>query len=205
MTDTALMADLVQLFDSGQTFDDYVSTVPCHRPLWRARSEELALVDIGADLDQAPLVSAPVSALVFAEPWCIDAVLNVPLLNRVAEVEARLAIRLVSFSKHALRSRFTGRGGQPRVPTIVFFETLTARVEYWSERSRRANGWFETFTSERPMPPLLIADDRPATPELDAWMRARFRAESAACGGLLWTATIDEWREILARLQTTDL
>jgi hypothetical protein len=199
----AQVFELTRLFASAASFVDYLATVPCHSMLWQARLRGLTREQIQASVAAAPIVPQPVSALVFAEPWCIDAVMNVPLLHRLSEVEPRLSVRIAPLSKHPIADLFPGRGGHPRVPTIVFFRACSAEVEYWSERSRRTNAWFESFVRDYPMPPLCVVDNRPGTPELEAWMELRFARESAAERGGLWRAAVAEWRDSIARLCET--
>jgi hypothetical protein len=193
----AQVSELSQAFASAVSFVDYLATVPCHATLWQTRLRELPPQQIHPRVAAVP---QPVSALVFAEPWCIDAVMNVPLLHRLSEVEPYLSARIAPLSKHPIVGLFPGRGGQPRIPTIVFFRPDSAAVEYWSERSRHTNAWFEDFIRDHPMPPLCLVDKRPGTPELEAWMALRFERASAAEQGGLWRATLAEWRDSIARL-----
>jgi hypothetical protein len=197
--DSSALNELHRLFNAGSEFLEYLRNVRCHMALWERRYR---LTSVGDHWSQSlRATSQPVSALVFSEEWCIDAVLNVPLLQHVSEVDSGLTIRILRLSNHRdFVRQFPGRGGSPRIPTIVFF--AEERVEYWCERSRRAAIWFETFVQSDPLPSLEIVDGRPATRELESWMIRRFERETGAHDGLLWLDTVREWSRIVERVRS---
>ena len=199
--DETLRDDLERVFRTGARFQEYIAGVSCHESKWAGRYDALALVEGWRAPSTAPRRAGSIKALALSEPWCIDAVMNVPLLQRLAEKVARVDARFASASLNPdLARHFPGRGDRPRVPTLVFFRGCS--VEHWSERSRVTDEWFQEFCRRDPMPLLTIVDDRPATSELEAWMARRYEAESAAQGGALWKTTVREWQALLARLES---
>jgi hypothetical protein len=199
--DQTLRDDLERLFRTGARFQEYVAGVRCHESRWARRYDALALAEEWTVPSSAPGRAGSIKALALSEPWCIDAVMNVPLLQRLAEKDARVHARIASLSLNPdLGRRFPGRGGRPRVPTLVFFRNDF--VEHWSERSRDTEEWFQGFCRRDPIPPLTIVDDRPATSVLEAWMARRYEAETVAQGGALWKSTVREWQGLLARLES---
>jgi hypothetical protein len=196
--DASTLNELHRLFNAGSEFLEYLRHVRCHTMLWERRYQATS---VGEQWSASPgATSQSVSALVFSEEWCIDAVLNVPLLQRVSEVDSALTIRVLRLSDHRdFVRQFPGRGGCPRIPTMVFFSE--GRVEYWCERSRRAAIWFETFVQSDPLPSLEIVDGRPATRELEGWMVRRFEHETSAHDGRLWLDTVREWSRLVERVR----
>jgi hypothetical protein len=189
------------VFRTGSRFQEYVAGVSCHHLRWARRCDALLVAD-GWTVPSATAVRAgSIKALALSEPWCIDAVMNVPLLQRLAEADARLDVRISPLSGNLdLARHFPGREGRARVPTLVFFRG--DHVEHWSERSQPTETWFQEFCRRDPMPPLTIIDDRPATSLLEAWMARRYEAETVAQGGTLWKSAVLEWQELLRRLDS---
>jgi hypothetical protein len=199
--DRTLRDDLERVFRGGSRFQEYAAGVRCHESRWARRYDALIRLEDWTAPSCAPGRAGSIKALALSEPWCIDAVMNVPLLQRLAEVDARVDVRIASLSGNLdLGRRFPGRGSRPRVPTLIFFRGDS--VLHWSERSRRTEEWFQEFCRRDPIPPLTIIDDRPATSVLEGWMARRYEAETVAQGGALWKSAVLEWQDLLGRLES---
>lgn len=182
------------VFQRASLPDEHRNAMRVHRDAFHTHYERLGF--LSGKLAAAPPLPA-IEILVLTEDWCIDSVLNLPVLERLVEASPGASLRIADRSRHrALADRFPGRSGVSRVPTFIFLRGPDGIAGHWSERCRSARTWVEDFAAADPMPPLDFVDGAPS-PSLAAWMARRFEAERQRFYDGVWREVAEE---ISARL-----
>lgn len=185
--------DVEQAFEAGLAFEAFRAGMRIHAHAFNDLYERLAFVRT-REAGTAPLGDGRI--LILTEEYCIDSVLNVPLVARLAQASPGASLRIASRDAHAgLASRFPGRGGVSRLPTVIFLGQAGQPPRHWSERSRRDHDWMATFLARDPMPDLTLYEGRPA-PALANWMVRRLASQRPFFEAESWLCARDELRAI---------
>lgn len=194
MTRKSMTTEIEQTWSAALPFHAYRRQLKVHAQTFNEHYERLAFVS-NAEAANAPL--PPIRILVLTEEWCPDSVLNVPLVARLAEASGA-EVRIADLNQHRrVASRFPGRGGVSRRPTVIFLRDPGEVLGHWSERSQRDHRWMAEFTEEDPLPPLEFSDGQPS-PSLAAWMERRFAAQRPVYEAEGWQDVRDELRSVVS-------
>ena len=78
-------------------------------------------------------IDRTVYALVFAEIWCPDCMINVPALQRMVEINSNIKMRIISREGNEVYMENYKINGKPKIPTFVFmneaYEELGSFIE----------------------------------------------------------------------------
>ena len=185
--------DVEQVYRDGLTFEDHRARMRVHVHAFNDLYERLAFVR-EHETGKAPLVTSRI--LILTEDYCIDSVLNVPLIARLAEASPGVELRIAGRDSHGeLAGYFPGRGGTSRLPTVIFLGRPKQVLGYWSERSKSDHAWMATFLARDPMPTLILDDGRP-TPTVADWMERRLASQRPFFETRSWRDARDELRAI---------
>ena len=78
-------------------------------------------IEIDEELqEKIQTIDEPIHVLVFAEIWCPDCMINVSILQRLADINPHIQISIVSKEGNEEYIEKINPGGKPRVPTFVF-------------------------------------------------------------------------------------
>lgn len=196
-----MSSDIQRIFTSGLTFWQYRDNMSTHVDAFRDHYERLAFVP-REERDRAPVGTA--SILVLTEDYCIDSVLNVPLIARLVEASPGAKLRLAKRDEHSdVAAHFPGRGGLSRLPTAILLDQRGGVLSFWSERSRKDHQWMTDFLARDPMPELQLEGGRPL-PALAQWMARRFAAQRGFFETESWKSVRDELHCLVKNDRTTD-
>lgn len=188
-----MVSPIADIFAAGIDFAGYRGNLTVHAARFDEVYEKLEFVR-HEEAKRAPLGSSRV--LVLAEAFCIDAVLNIPLIARLAEASPESVLRFVSRDAHpALAAAHPGRDGQSRVPTVILLNSEGEEQGYWSERSARDHEWMAAFLARDPIPPITLDNGRP-TALLADWMTRRFDGQFPFFVSGSWCCVRDELGDI---------
>jgi len=163
-----------QAYRNGLTFEAYRARMRVHVHAFNDLYGRLAFVR-EHEAGSAPLAACRI--LILTEDYCIDSLLNVPLIARLAEASPGTELRIASRDAYArLASCFPGRCGASRLPTVIFLRGPVQVLGYWSERSKSDHAWMTTFQARDPIPALTLDDGHP-TGALADWMARRLAAQ----------------------------
>lgn len=166
--------DIVETHARGVNIEAYRQNMRVHAERFNLVYQQLEFVR-RAEAARASLGSSRI--LILTEEFCIDSVLNVPLIARLAEASPEAELRIVRRDdQRALAIEFPGRDRLSRLPTVVFFDHRGELQGYWSERSKRDHEWMAAFLKKDPLPPITLENGHP-TDVLAHWMTRRFDAQ----------------------------
>lgn len=184
-----MSGDIEQIYRCSITFEDYRARMRVHVRAFNDVYMRLAFVR-DHEIGKAPLGTCRI--LVLTEEFCIDNVLNVPLIARLAEASPQAELRIASRDAHAeVASHFPGRDGNSKLPTAIFLDRSRQVLGYWSERSNSDHAWMTTFLARDPIPALILHDGRP-THTLSDWMERRLAAQLPFFATHSWRDARDE-------------
>lgn len=190
------MAEIAQVFEQGLDFGAYHGRMRVHADAFEEIYESLGSIREEV-AGSAPLGRGQI--LVLTEDYCIDSVLNLPLARRLAEASPEVELRIASRDSHReLASRFPGRGGVSRLPTVIFLDGSGEALGHWSERSRHDHAWMAEFLARDPMPDFVLEDGIPE-PTVAAWMTRRLAAQRPFFEKVSWRYACAELAAIAAR------
>jgi len=171
---SSMSGDVEACYASALPFDNYRAQLRVHSVAFNEHYDRLAFV-LEEESRKAPMRNARI--LILTEEYCIDSVLNVPLIARLVEASPEATLRIARRDDNLeLAACFPGRGGMSRLPTVIILGHPGKPMLYWSERAEPAHRWMTTFVGLDPMPKLIIEDGLP-TSELAAWMSRRFASQ----------------------------
>lgn len=169
-----MSSDIEQIYECSGTFEEYRTRMRVHVRAFNDVYARLAFVR-DHELENAPLGSCRI--FVLTEEYCIDNVLNVPLIARLAEASPQAELRIASRDAHAkVASHYPGRDGNSRLPTVIFLDRSMRVRGYWSERSNTDHAWMTDFLAHDPIPEIILDDGHP-TRALSEWMGRRLASQ----------------------------
>ena len=134
-----------RLFDSGATWDEFVTTITAQRDVWKMTS---ARAHVSADaIERFRRISTGLRFLVVAEDWCFDSAQVVPYVVALAK-SAAVPLRIVDRQRgDALMKRHPTPDGRPATPTIVVLRGPEERGG-WTERPAVMQRWFLSMATD---------------------------------------------------------
>ena len=196
-----MSGDVEQAYRGGLTFEAYRARMRVHLHAFNDLYERLAFVREHA-AGKAPLGACRI--LILTEDYCIDSVLNVPLIAHLAEATPDAELRIASRDMYAGLARcFPGRGDMSRLPTVIFLRRSMQVLGYWSERSKSDHAWMATFQARHPIPALTLDNGQPRGAPVD-WMARRLASQRPFFESQSWRDVRNELHAIASADSPTD-
>ena len=126
------MMCVMDLFSRGLSFEEFVNQ---DKDTYKEKTLEIYDgITISEELiAEIRAIDSIIHVLVFAEIWCPDCMINVPVLQKMSETNPNFNIRIVSREGHEEYMDSYKVNGKPKIPTFVFmneeFEELGAFIE----------------------------------------------------------------------------
>lgn len=137
MEEEHIMTNLKPWFEKGMNQYEYINSMQVHK-------ENLLKVYNGFQLDEADkellhlLQEKELKAIILAADWCGDAMVNLPILMRIAD-EALLETRyLIRDENLELMDQYLTNGKARSIPIIIFVNKEFEEVGKWGPRSPEA-------------------------------------------------------------------
>lgn len=182
------MSNLKPWFEKGMNQFDYINSMQVHK-------ENLLKVYNGFQLDESDkellhaLQEKELKAIILAADWCGDAMVNLPILMRIAD-EALLETRyLIRDENLELMDQYLTNGKARSIPIIIFVNKEYEEVGKWGPRSPEAQAVANELKANVP--------DK-ESPEYDAAFKAFIKSFTERI-------TTDEvlWKDIKNSIMTT--
>jgi thiol-disulfide isomerase/thioredoxin len=107
-----------ELFRAGSTFHEFVNKdKDTHK---EKTLQNYHRIEVDEKLEnQIKEVDETIYILVFGEIWCPDCMINVPALQKMADINEKIIIRIVSREGNEGHMHNYSVNGKPRIPTFV--------------------------------------------------------------------------------------
>ncbi|HWQ83796.1 MAG TPA: MFS transporter [Anaerolineales bacterium] len=186
-------------WQTGFSLEAYVSAMCTHQAEMRRRLGEVQLAE--ADLSDFAQLRQPIHALVMSEDWCGDALMNLPILARLAQAAPQINVRVFVRSQEPDLDGYYRERGITHIPVFTFLDAGFNEIGTWVERPKAARERLAEWLAAHPEIEAIRRDpgleeevrrDRlreigtRLVPEMEGWY-----------AGGLQQATVDEVKEIL--------
>ncbi len=137
--------ELKQWFEKGLTTEEYISGMKVNKEKMEHIYEAYTLNE--GEKEQAQRIKAlGLKAIVISEDWCGDAMLNNPILLRIAQ-EANIDVRFVLRDQNLeLMDQYLTNGTARSIPIFIFIDENGEEKAVWGPRAAKLQ---ELVTSER--------------------------------------------------------
>ncbi|MBB6217352.1 hypothetical protein HNQ80_003471 [Anaerosolibacter carboniphilus] len=107
-----------ELFETGSTFHEFVNR---DKDTYKEKTlENYHQIELDKGLEnEIKEIDEIVNILVFAEIWCPDCMINVPALQKMADINDKIIIRIVSREGNETHMANYSLNGKPRIPTCI--------------------------------------------------------------------------------------
>ena len=96
-------------------------------------------------IEQIESISKPIEWIVLTEGWCGDAAQNLPIINKIAELNKHISLKIVLRDEHPeLMEAFLTNGGKS-IPKLIHSENNYAKIESWGPRPTIATKMVNDF------------------------------------------------------------
>ncbi|MGG3561937.1 thioredoxin family protein [Neobacillus rhizosphaerae] len=140
-------------FQKGMTVDEYINAMTSNKEEMLSIYEQFTLsAEHSKQLEE--LKEKPLRVIVISEDWCGDALLNNPILLKIAEasgMEVRFVLRDQNLE---LMDQYLTNGTSRAIPIFIFIDQEGNEVGVWGPRA--------------PEMQALVEKERAALPEKDA-------------------------------------
>lgn len=137
--------ELKQWFEKGLTTEEYISGMKVNKEKMEHIYEAYTLNE--GEKEQAQKIKAlGLKAIVISEDWCGDAMLNNPILLRIAQ-EANIDVRFVLRDQNLeFMDQYLTNGTARSIPIFIFIDENGEEKAVWGPRAAKLQ---ELVTSER--------------------------------------------------------
>lgn len=135
-------------FEKGLTLDQYKNGMNVNREKMESIYEGFQLNE--EERGQLSEVKTSLKAIVLTEDWCGDAMLNIPILLRIAE-EAKIDVRFVlRDSNLELMDQYLTNGTARSIPIFIFIDEEGQEKTVWGPRASEVQNYVDTMRSQLP-------------------------------------------------------
>lgn len=126
-------------WEQAESAEAYVARTVENHELWKMTFKRAALSE--EDARRAAAIAGTWRVLVLAEDWCGDAVNSVPVLQRVADANPNIELRLVDRDQHLdLMDRHLTNGARA-IPLAVIHDADFVERGQWGARPAPLQQW----------------------------------------------------------------
>ncbi|MBW8349399.1 thioredoxin family protein [Bacillus sp. IITD106] len=141
--------NLVDWFNKGMTSEEYINSMEKHKENLQTILQKFE-IPAGDEAFLANLKDEKLRVIVITEDWCGDAMLNVPILLKIAEksgLEVRMLLRDQNLE---LMDQYLTNGTSRAIPIFIFIDQEGNERAVWGPRSERQQRYVEEQRSKLP-------------------------------------------------------
>jgi Thioredoxin len=180
--------NLEQWFDKGMTSEDYIEGMSVHkenteniRKSFRVPEEDIEVLK--------QLGDHSLRVIAITEDWCGDAMVNIPILLKVAE-EASLDVRMILRDENLeLMDQYLTNGTSRAIPIFIFIDQEGNEKLVWGPRA--------------PMVKKIVDDERAKLPPRDHELFPEKQKEMIHRLNSQYSKDKGVWQEVYESLKTT--
>lgn len=99
-------------------------------------------------IEKIESISRPIEWIVLTEGWCGDAAQNLPIINKFADINSNINLRIVLRDEHPeLMDQFLTNGGRA-IPKLIQVENNYSKIESWGPRPTIATKMVADFKAK---------------------------------------------------------
>lgn len=128
------MKDLNAWFEKGMSVDDYINAMTRNKDGMVSIYEKFSLTEEDRNKLEA-LIPKKLRAIVLTEDWCGDAMLNNPILMRIAEAADMEIVMVLRDQNLELMDQYLTNGTSRAIPIYIFIDQEGNEVAVWGPRA----------------------------------------------------------------------
>lgn len=184
--------NLVQWFEKGMTPEEYILSMKTNKEGLQSILEKWNVPE--ADLPFWRKVKQEnLRVIVLTEDWCGDAMLNVPILLKIADKAAMDVRMLLRDQNLELMDQYLTNGTSRAIPIFIFIDVEGNERAVWGPRAETAQNYVDQEREK--LPPKDDEQFEEKQKEMYGRIRERFLTDTS-----LWN---DVYESIKTRLQTS--
>ncbi len=99
-------------------------------------------------IEKVEAITTPINWIVLSEGWCGDAAQNLPIINKIADLNKNINLRIVLRDEHPeLMEQFLTNGGRA-IPKLIHIENNFSKIESWGPRPTVATKMVADYKAE---------------------------------------------------------
>ena len=99
-------------------------------------------------IEKVEAIKTPINWVVLSEGWCGDAAQNLPIINKIADLNDNINLRIVLRDEHPeLMDQFLTNGGRA-IPKLIHIEDDFSKIESWGPRPTVATKMVADYKAE---------------------------------------------------------
>ena len=142
------MTTLNEWFDKGLTIEQYTNQMSTHKENMKRVLDQYTLPEDQAFFDN--LSKRNLRAIVITEDWCGDAMMNNPVLIKLAEKTSMDVRFILRDSNLDLMDQYLTNGTARSIPIFVFINEAGEEVGKWGPRAEKVQAFVDEARSELP-------------------------------------------------------
>jgi cyanate lyase len=178
-----LSLNLLDWFEKGMTFSEYQNSMQVNQEQVDRVYEQVTLSEDDLTLLKE-LAQHKWKGVVLTADWCGDAALNVPIVQKVAEVSGIELHYLIRDDNLELMDQYLTNGKSRSIPIFIFFDETGKEAMVWGPRAHQVEDLVSTLRAE--LPPA----DSTEFEEAQKNMYRNFK-ETITTDPTIWRAVID--------------
>lgn len=148
----------------GLTIGDYVNQMDVYQKELKTRLRDTRITP--SECQRVRSLPGELRVAVLTEAWCLDSLMNLPLLVKMADCSDQIEIRIFIRSQFAQLQGDAGQSGYDKIPLFIFMDHAYQIKGYWMERPFAANRMIAEWKDNHPQFSLL-SDAARENPEID--------------------------------------
>ncbi|MFS0751033.1 thioredoxin family protein [Oceanobacillus sp. 1P07AA] len=154
-------------YNDGMSVDDYIESMTVHK------ESLLHIYDHFQLPKELPLVDQSLRIIVLTEDWCGDAMLNIPILLRVAE-ENDMSVRILLRDDNLeLMDQYLTNGKSRSIPIFIFIDEDGKEVAKWGPRAEKIQEFVDNAREQ--LPPKEATDFEEKQKEMLLFLTKSYR------------------------------
>lgn len=131
-------------FNKGMSVDEYIESMAVHK------ESLLHIYDNFQLPEKLSLVNQSLRVIVLTEDWCGDAMLNIPVLLRMAE-QSDIPVRILSRDDNLeLMDQYLTNGKSRSIPIFIFIDEDGKEVAKWGPRAEKIQEFVDNAREQLP-------------------------------------------------------
>ena len=136
-------------FDKGMTFGEYVDSMSVNKEQLQSIYNEVSIPEETVQ-NLSSLKDKNWKVVALTADWCGDALLNVPVIQKMAEI-ANIDTRfLIRDENLELMDQYLTNGKSRSIPIFIFMDTEGNEVKVWGPRSEQVEGLVSEMKKDFP-------------------------------------------------------
>lgn len=136
-------------YEKGMSTDQYIDSMNVHQDELRSIYEKFTVRDEDGPLFER-LKNKNIRVIVLTEDWCGDAMLNVPILLKIAD-KAKMDVRmLLRDSNLELMDQYLTNGTSRAIPIFIFIDKEGNEKGVWGPRAPKVQSFVDEERAKLP-------------------------------------------------------